>query len=242
MLNIIKVKDEQLFNETGAGLIASLLQSNPKANLGLATGSTPVGVYGKLIELYREGVVSFKQASSYNLDEYIGLAENHPKSYRTFMNEQLFNHIDILLENTHVPSGNTENPAKAADDYNKLLEAAGQIDLQLLGLGHNGHIGFNEPGDVLQGPTHIVELDARTRQANARFFPSLDDVPTHAITMGIGSILQAKQILLMAKGADKAEIVAKALKGPITTQCPASFLQTHPNVVVVLDQAAGGLV
>lgn len=242
MLNIIKVKDEQLFNETGAGLIASLLQSNPKAILGLATGSTPVGVYGKLIELYREGVVSFKQASSYNLDEYIGLGENHPKSYRTFMNEQLFNHIDISLENTHVPSGNADDPSKAADAYNKLLEAAGQIDLQLLGLGHNGHIGFNEPGEELQGPTHIVELDERTRQANARFFPSLDDVPTHAITMGIGSILQAKQILLMAKGADKAEIVARALKGPITTKCPASFLQTHPNVVVVLDQAAGGLV
>lgn len=242
MLNIIKVKDEQLFNETGAGLIASLLQSNPRAILGLATGSTPVGVYQRLIELHREGVVSFKQASSYNLDEYIGLAEDHPESYRRFMNEKLFNHIDILPENTHVPSGIAEDPAKAAADYNRLLETAGQIDLQLLGLGHNGHIGFNEPSSELQGPTHIVELDARTRQANARFFASIDEVPTHAITMGIGSILQAKQILLMAKGEDKAEIVARALKGPITTQCPASFLQTHPNVVVVLDQAAGGLV
>ncbi len=242
MLNIIKVKDEQQFNETGAGIIASLLQSNPRAILGLATGSTPVGVYLKLIELYSEGVVSFKQASSYNLDEYIGLAEDHPESYRKFMNEKLFRHIDIVPENTHVPSGTAGDPVKAAADYNRLLEQAGQIDLQLLGLGHNGHIGFNEPSDELQGPTHIVELDARTRQANARFFPSLEEVPTHAITMGIGSILQAKQILLMAKGEDKAEIVARALKGPITTRCPASFLQTHPNVVVVLDQAAGGLV
>ncbi|RCX19790.1 glucosamine-6-phosphate deaminase [Fontibacillus phaseoli] len=242
MLNIIKVKGEQLFNETGAGIIASLLQSNPRAVLGLATGSTPVGVYQKLIELYRDGVVSFKQASSYNLDEYIGLAEDHPESYRRFMNEKLFNHIDIPLESTHVPAGNTGDPTQAATDYTRLLEKAGQLDLQLLGLGHNGHIGFNEPGEELQGPTHIVELDERTRQANARFFPSIEEVPTHAITMGIGSILQAKQILLMAKGEDKAEIVARALKGPITTKCPASFLQTHPNVVVVLDQAAGGLI
>ncbi|MBA9084543.1 glucosamine-6-phosphate deaminase [Fontibacillus solani] len=242
MINIIKVNNEQQFNETGAGIIASLLQSKPRAILGLATGSTPVGVYGKVIDLYREGVVSFKQASSYNLDEYIGLPANHPESYRQFMNDKLFNHIDILLENTHVPSGNAVDPDKAAADYSELLENAGQIDLQLLGLGHNGHIGFNEPSDELQGPPHIVTLDERTRQANARFFKSIDEVPTHAITMGIGSILHAKQILLMAKGADKAEIVAQALKGPITTQCPASFLQTHPNVVVLLDQAAGRLV
>lgn len=242
MLNIIKVKDEQQFNETGAGIIASLLQSNPRAILGLATGSTPVGVYGKLIELYREGVVSFKQASSFNLDEYIGLDEQHPESYRRFMNEKLFNHIDILPENTHVPSGNSSDPEQAAAEYNRLLEQAGQIDLQLLGLGHNGHIGFNEPAEELTGPTHIVKLEERTRQANARYFPSIDEVPTHAITMGIGTILQAKQILLMAKGADKAEVVARALRGPITTKCPASLLQTHPNVVVVLDQAAGGLI
>lgn len=242
MINIIKVNNEQQFNETGAGIIASLLQSKPRAILGLATGSTPVGVYQKLIELYNEGVVSFKQANTYNLDEYIGLPANHPESYRQFMNEKLFNHIDILLENTHVPSGSTDDPDQAAEKYSQLLENAGQIDLQLLGLGHNGHIGFNEPNAELQGPTHIVTLDERTRKANARFFNSIDEVPTHAITMGIGSILHAKQILLMAKGEDKAEIVAEALRGPITTQCPASFLQTHPNVVVLLDQAAGRLV
>lgn len=238
MLNIIKVNNEQQFNETGAGIIASLLQSKPRAILGLATGGTPVGVYQKLVELYREGVISFKQASSYNLDEYVGLPEDHPESYRRFMNEKLFNHIDINMENTHVPSGNSE---QAAADYTQLLEQAGQIDLQLLGVGHNGHIGFNEPGENLHGPTHIIELDEVTRQANARYFPSIDDVPTHAVTMGIGTILQAKQILLMAKGADKAEIIARALKGPITTQCPASLLQTHANVVVVVDQAAGEL-
>jgi len=141
-----------------------------------------------------------------------------------------------------VPSGNSSNAQQAADEYNRLLDEAGQVDLQLLGLGHNGHIGFNEPDEDLQGQTHVVTLDELTRQANARFFDSIDDVPTHAITMGIGSILKAKQILLMAKGKDKAEIVAKALKGPITTKCPASFLQTHPNVVVILDQEAGSLV
>ncbi|MDU2241382.1 MAG: glucosamine-6-phosphate deaminase [Paenibacillus sp.] len=239
MLNIIKTSSEQQFNETGAGIIASLLQSNPRAILGLATGSTPVGVYEKLIELYKEGSVSFKQASSYNLDEYIGLPADHPESYRRFMDEKLFNHIDIVPENTHVPSGTAADPEQAAKDYAKLLDEAGQIDLQLLGLGHNGHIGFNEPGEELTGPPHVVKLEERTRLANARFFNSIDEVPTHALTMGIGSILQAKQILLMAKGEDKAEIIAKALKGPITTQCPASLLQTHSNVVVVVDQAAG---
>ncbi|WP_026342324.1 glucosamine-6-phosphate deaminase [Paenibacillus fonticola] len=241
MFNIIKVENEQQFNETGAGIIASLLQTNPRAKLGLATGGTPVGVYKHLIELHRQGVVSFKEARSYNLDEYIGLQEDHPESYRRFMNEKLFNHVDIDLNNTHVPSGVSGDGHKAAEQYTELLEQAGQIDLQLLGLGHNGHIGFNEPAEELKATTHVVELDEVTRKANARYFSSIDEVPTHAITMGIGSILKAKQILLMAKGADKAEIVAKALKGPITTQCPASLLQLHPNVVVIVDQDAGRL-
>lgn len=239
MLNIIKTSSEQQFNETGAGIIASLLQTNPKAILGLATGSTPVGVYKKLIELHRAGTVSFKQASSYNLDEYIGLPADHPESYRRFMNEKLFNQVDIDLNNTHVPLGNTADPEQTARDYARLLDEAGQIDLQLLGVGHNGHIGFNEPGDELQGPPHVVKLEEQTREANARFFNSIDEVPTHALTMGIGSILKAKQILLMAKGEDKADIIAQALKGPITTKCPASLLQTHSNVVVVVDPAAG---
>lgn len=241
MLNIIKTNSEQQFNETGAGIIASLLQTNPRAILGLATGSTPVGVYQKLIELYRAGIVSFKQASSYNLDEYIGLPTDHPESYRRFMDEKLFNQVDIDLNNTHVPLGNTADPEQTARDYARLLDEAGQVDLQLLGVGHNGHIGFNEPGEELQGPPHVVKLEEQTRVANARFFNSIDEVPTHALTMGIGSILKAKQILLMAKGEDKAEIIAQALKGPITTQCPASLLQTHSNVVVVVDPAAGRL-
>ncbi|MBP2002152.1 glucosamine-6-phosphate deaminase [Paenibacillus shirakamiensis] len=241
MLNIIRVTSDEQFNEVGASIIASLLQTNPRANLGLATGSTPVGVYNKLVELYKEGSVSFAQAHSYNLDEYIGLPSDHPESYRRFMNDKLFNHVDINLENTHVPSGSKEHPEQAAKEYNQLLDAAGQIDLQILGLGHNGHIGFNEPATELHAATHVVELEEDTRQANARFFDHIDQVPTHAVTMGMGSILKSKQIVLLAKGESKAEILARALMGPLTTQCPASMLQTHPNVVVIVDQAAGEL-
>lgn len=240
MLNIIKVSSDQQFNEVGAGMIAGLLQSNPRATLGLATGSTPVGVYSHLINLYRQGLVSFAQAQSFNLDEYIGLSAEHPESYRHFMNEKLFNHVDMDLKNAHIPDGTAADPEKAALEYTRMLEDAGQMDLQILGIGHNGHIGFNEPADELHANTHVVELKKGTREANARFFNSIDEVPTHAMTMGIGSILKSRQILLMAKGASKAEILERALKGPLTTQCPASLLQTHPNVVVLVDQAAGG--
>ncbi|WP_433943941.1 glucosamine-6-phosphate deaminase [Paenibacillus sp. SN-8-1] len=240
MLNIIKVSNDQQFNEVGAGIIAGLLQSNPRAILGLATGSTPVGVYSHLIELYKQGLVSFAKAQSFNLDEYIGLAADHPESYRRFMNEKLFNHVDIDLMNTHVPDGTAADPEKAAQEYTRMLEDAGQVDLQLLGIGHNGHIGFNEPADELQANTHVVELKKDTRAANARFFNSIDEVPTHAMTMGIASILKSRQILLMARGASKADILARALTGPLTTQCPATLLQTHPNVVVLVDEAAGG--
>ncbi|MNU43692.1 Glucosamine-6-phosphate deaminase 1 [compost metagenome] len=240
MLNIVKVSSDEQFNEVGAGMIAGLLQSNPRAILGLATGSTPVGVYSHLIELYQQGLVSFAQAQSFNLDEYIGLAADHPESYRRFMNDKLFNHVDIDLKNTHVPDGTAADPEKAALEYTRMLEDAGQVDLQILGIGHNGHIGFNEPADELQANTHVVELKKVTREANARFFNSIDEVPTHAMTMGIASILKSRQILLMARGASKADILARALTGPLTTQCPASLLQTHPNVVVLVDQAAGG--
>lgn len=236
MLNIVKVSSDEQFNEVGAGIIAGLLQSNPRAILGLATGSTPVGVYSHLIELYKQGLVSFAQAQSFNLDEYIGLAADHPESYRRFMNDKLFNHVDIDLRNTHVPDGTAADP----EEYTRMLEDAGQVDLQILGIGHNGHIGFNEPADELQANTHVVELKKDTRAANARFFNSIDEVPTHAMTMGIASILKSRQILLMARGASKADILARALTGPLTTQCPASLLQTHPNVVVLVDQAAGG--
>ncbi|WP_339222453.1 glucosamine-6-phosphate deaminase [Paenibacillus sp. FSL W7-1279] len=240
-MNIYTFRDEEQFVQTGANLISSLLHTNPRAKLGLATGSTPVGLYAKLIEMNRQGLVSFAQTTTYNLDEYVGLPENHPESYRTFMNEKFFNHVDIQIERTHVPNGNAADAEAECLNYDKMLEEFGPVDLQLLGLGHNGHIGFNEPGEALSGGTHVVELQEKTRNANARFFPTLDDVPTHAITMGVATILKARQILLLVRGEDKAEIVHRALKGPITTQCPASLLQCHPNVVVLLDQGAGRL-
>ncbi|MBT2762769.1 glucosamine-6-phosphate deaminase [Paenibacillus sp. ISL-20] len=240
-MNIYTFRDEEQFVQTAANQISSLLHTNPRATLGLATGSTPVGLYNKLIEMNRQGLVSFAQTTTYNLDEYVGLPENHPESYRTFMNEKFFNHVDIQIERTHVPNGNANNPEEECLNYDKILEEFGPVDLQLLGLGHNGHIGFNEPGDSLSGGTHVVELQEKTRNANARFFPTLDDVPTHAITMGVATILKARQILLLVRGEDKAEIVHRALKGPITTECPASLLQCHPNVVVLLDQGAGRL-
>lgn len=240
-MNIYTFRDEEQFVQTGANLISSLLHTNPRAKLGLATGSTPVGLYAKLIEMNRQGLVSFAQTTTYNLDEYVGLPENHPESYRTFMNEKFFNHVDIQIERTHVPNGNAADPEAECLNYDKMLEEFGPVDLQLLGLGHNGHIGFNEPGEALSGSTHVVELQEKTRSANARFFPTLDDVPTHAITMGVATILKARQILLLVRGEDKAEIVHRALKGPITTECPASLLQCHPNVVVLLDQGAGRL-
>lgn len=240
-MNIYTFKDDESFVQTAASMISSLVHANPRAQLGLATGSTPVGLYAKLIDMYRQGLVSFAGVSTYNLDEYVGLPQDHPESYRTFMNEKFFNHVDIPMDQTHVPNGNAEDLEEECRQYDQMLDTHGPVDIQLLGLGHNGHIGFNEPGDSLSGGTHLVELQEKTRKANARFFPSIDDVPTHAITMGVGSIMKARQILLLVRGEDKAEIVHRALKGPITTQCPASLLQCHPNVVVLLDQGAGRL-
>ena len=238
-MNIRTFDQEKELNTTGAELIASLLQSKPKAVLGLATGSSPVGIYNELIDMYNRGLVSFASASSFNLDEYVGLPVNHPESYRSFMNEKLFNHVDIKLENTHVPDGNAPDLDAECAHYEQLLNDHGPVDLQLLGIGHNGHIGFNEPGASLTGRTHVVNLKEETLKANARFFPSIEDVPKQAITMGVASILKAKQIVLIARGEDKAEIIRTALTGPITTECPASLLQCHPNVTVLLDRGAG---
>ncbi|AIQ37647.1 MULTISPECIES: glucosamine-6-phosphate deaminase [unclassified Paenibacillus] len=238
-MNILKFNSDEDFVQTGANLIASLLQSNPKAVLGLATGSSPVGVYAKLVEMNQKGLVSFSKATSFNLDEYIGLPVDHPQSYRSFMNEQLFNHIDIDPAQTHIPNGNAADMEAECLAYDKMLEEYGPVDLQILGIGSNGHIGFNEPDANLSSKTHVVDLLEDTREANARFFDSLDDVPRQAITMGIGGILKARQILLLVRGAGKAEAIRNAVEGPITTQCPASLLQSHPNVIVLVDEGAG---
>ncbi|MFH5186466.1 glucosamine-6-phosphate deaminase [Paenibacillus sp. TAB 01] len=240
-MNLLTFDSHEKLHESGAGIITGLVQTNPRAVLGLATGGTPVGIYEEIVKSYRRGLVRFHQATTFNLDEYVGLPEDHAESYRNYMNTHLFKHIDLPRAQAHIPDGNSPDPAEECKRYDRLLLEAGHIDLQLLGLGHNGHIGFNEPDHALISGTHVVELREETRKANARFFDSMGQVPTHALTMGVGTILKAKMILLVVKGADKAEIVHRALTGPITTDCPASLLQTHPHLVVLLDSEAGRL-
>ncbi|SDX19320.1 glucosamine-6-phosphate deaminase [Paenibacillus sp. CF384] len=223
-----------------AQIFADTIKHNPHATLGLATGSTPIGIYGKMIEMYNNGEVSFKDATTFNLDEYVGLSPNHEQSYAQFMKHHLFDHIDLPKQQAHLPSGMVSDLNAECLSYDRMLSEQ-PIDVQLLGLGHNGHIGFNEPDQELHGGTHVVELEEATRAANARFFDTPDEVPTKAITMGVGSILKADSIVLVVKGADKANIVKQALHGPITTEVPASLLQTHKKVIVLVDREAGRL-
>ena len=215
-----------------------LLTRKPNAILGGATGSTPLGLYAELVRLNKEGKISFKDASSFNLDEYVGLDGTHDQSYRYFMDHNLFDHIDIDKSRTRVPSGiDTSDPAA----YDKEIAAAGGVDLQLLGIGNNGHIGFNEPGTPFGSLTHIVELTESTREANKRFFASIDEVPTHAVTMGVKTVMQARSIILMAIGPAKAPIMKEMLQGPVTEKVPASVLQLHPDVTVYMDYEAAKL-
>ena len=215
-----------------------LLRRKPNAILGGATGSTPLGLYAELIRLNKAGEISFRDASSFNLDEYVGLDGTHDQSYRYFMDHNLFDHIDIDKSRTRVPSGiDTSDPAA----YDKEIAAAGGVDLQLLGIGNNGHIGFNEPGTPFGSLTHIVELTESTREANKRFFASIDEVPTHAVTMGVKTVMQARSIILMAIGPAKAPIMKEMLQGPVTEKVPASVLQLHPDVTVYMDFEAAKL-
>ena len=216
----------------------ALLKRKPNAILGGATGSTPLGLYAELVRLNKAGEISFKDASSFNLDEYVGLDGTHDQSYRYFMDHNLFDHIDIDKSRTRVPSGiDVSDPAA----YDKEIEAAGGVDLQLLGIRNNGHIGFNEPGTPFGSLTHIVELTESTREANKRFFKSIDEVPTHAVTMGVKTVMQARSIILMAIGPAKAPIMKEMLQGPVTENVPASVLQLHPDVTVYMDYEAAKL-
>ncbi|MBO9596962.1 MAG: glucosamine-6-phosphate deaminase [Cohnella sp.] len=237
-MNILTFDSDVKLNEAAAGIMIGTVQTTPRAVLGLATGGTPVGIYGEVVKEYKRGMISFRNAVSFNLDEYVNIPADHPESYHSYMNQHLFSHIDLPASQRHIPDGNAADPESECRRYDSLIEQAGQIDLQLLGLGHNGHIGFNEPAHALIRGTHVVDLAEETREANARFFDSIDEVPKQALTMGVGTILKAKKILLVVKGADKADIVARALQGPITTDCPASLLQTHPNLIVLLDAPA----
>ena len=234
----IIIDNEETIARRAARRYVELLREKPDAILGGATGSTPLGLYAELARLCKAGEISFARARSFNLDEYVGLDGSHDQSYRYFMNENLFKHIDIDLANTRVPDG--INTAIAAE-YDREIEAAGGIDLQLLGIGVDGHIGFNEPGTPWDSVTHVVELTENTREVNSRFFASLDEVPTHAVTMGIKTVMNARSIILMAIGKSKAEIVRAFIQGPVTTEVPASILQLHPDVEVYLDPEAAAL-
>lgn len=227
-----------------ADLFEELIRSKPDCVLGLATGSTPLPLYRELIERERAGRIDFSRVRSVNLDEYKGLAPDHPCSYRRFMREQLFDHISIPPENTVVPDGLARDADAMCRAYEQKIEDWGGIDLQLLGLGHDGHIGFNEPCGCFPVATHEVTLTETTRRANRRFFPSLDEVPTAAFTVGIGTIMSARRIVLLVTGADKAEILRKVFSGDVTPELPASILRFHPDVTLVCDRAAlpGGAV
>lgn len=236
-MRIIRTEDYQAMSAQVAALIAAQVVSKPDSVLGLATGSTPIGAYHLLAEWHKKGMLSFAQIRSVNLDEYCGLAPDHEQSYRRFMGETLFDHIDIKPENTHVPNGLAEDFTAECARYDGLIARLGGVDLQLLGLGHNGHIGFNEPGASFVLPTHPVSLSESTIGANSRLFASRDDVPRQAITMGVGSIMRAKRVLVAVSGADKADVVTRAFSGPVTPEVPASILQLHPDVVLVGDRA-----
>lgn len=237
-MKIIKAKDYQDMSRKAANIISAQMIMKPNSVLGLATGSTPIGTYEKLVEWYQKGDLDFSEITTVNLDEYKGLTKDNDQSYYYFMNDHLFSKVNVDPKRTFLPDGTEPDSAKACEDYNRVIESVGGVDLQLLGLGHNGHIGFNEPGDIFKAKTHCVDLTETTVQANKRFFASIDDVPRQAYTMGIQTIMQAKKILVVVSGADKAGIVKEAFFGAITPKVQASVLQLHSDVIVVADEAA----
>lgn len=236
--NIIVAPTPEAVGAAAADVFEALIHAKPACVIGLATGSTPLPLYRELIAREKAGKLDFSRVRSANLDEYKGLAPDHPQSYRRFMQENLFDHISIKPENTIVPDGLAADVPAMCEAYEKQIEAWGGVDLQLLGIGHDGHIGFNEPTDHFPAMTHEVELEEITRQANKRFFNSIDEVPTAAYTMGIGTVMAARKVVLVATGADKKEILYKTLCGPVTPQVPASILQFHPDVTIICDEAA----
>jgi glucosamine-6-phosphate deaminase len=238
-VKIIVTENYNALSTEAAKIIEAQLTEKKDSILGLATGSTPLGTYKELIKMCKESGLSFKDVISFNLDEYIGLDENSEKSYRHFMNENLFKDINIKSENTYVPDGMAKDPAISGKQYDEAILAKGGIDLQILGIGSNGHIAFNEPAENLSVGTTVVELTENTIQDNARFFEDIKDVPTEAITMGIGSIMRAKKIILLASGTNKADIMGKLLNNSsINTQIPASLLLLHPDVTIICDSEA----
>lgn len=239
MLDIRIFENYEEISKEAAQMIKETVDKKKDAVLGLATGSTPIGLYKELIRLNQANEIDFSDVKTVNLDEYLGLDGDHDQSYRTFMNEQLFNHINIDKKNTHVPNGVSEDPDQTSAQYDELLRELGSADIQVLGIGANGHIAFNEPNETLNINTHVTDLLDSTIEANARFFDSKDEVPKQAITMGIGSIMTAKKIILLASGSNKAAVIKQLGDEFVTTQNPATLLKLHPNVIVLVDKEAG---
>jgi glucosamine-6-phosphate deaminase len=237
-MKIIEVKNYQEMSGIAAKYIIEKVQANPNLHLGLATGGTPVGIYSNLIEDHKKNGTSYSNVTTFNLDEYVGITGENPNSYRYYMDDHLFNHIDLQKSNTYVPRGNAADIQKECVDYEELMAMHGGVDLQILGIGSNGHIGFNEPGTAFSSKTHIVTLAPSTRKANARFFNSLEEVPTEAITMGISTIMKSKEILLLISGESKSEALRRLLTGGVDESFPASVLKNHPCVTIIADKEA----
>ena len=237
-MKIYKAKDYKDMSRKAANIISAQMIMKPNCVLGLATGSTPIGTYDQLVEWYNKGDLDFSEVTTVNLDEYKGLPRTNDQSYYYFMHQHLFDRVNIDPERTNVPNGLEPDAEKECGRYEELIRSLGGVDLQLLGLGHNGHIGFNEPGEAFEKETHCVDLTESTIEANKRFFASADDVPKQAYTMGIKTIMQAKKILIVVNGENKADIVERAFFGPVTPEVPASILQLHNDVTLVGDEAA----
>ena len=237
-MRIYKAKDYEEMSRKAAGIVSAPIIMKPHCVLGLATGSTPLGLYKQLIEWYRNGDLDFSGVRTVNLDEYKGISRENNQSYYYFMHQNLFDHVNIPIENTHLPNGMEPDSEKECRRYEELIQSMGSVDLQLLGIGHNGHIGFNEPADAFDKLVHCVNLTQSTIEANKRFFASAEEVPKQAYTMGIQTIMRSKKILIIANGEGKADIVRDAFFGPITPRVPASVLQLHNDVTLVADEAA----
>ncbi|OCA82245.1 glucosamine-6-phosphate deaminase [Bacillus sp. FJAT-27225] len=237
-MKIIEAKNYEDMSQLAASYIIKKVIAQPRIKLGLATGGTPVGAYQKLIEDHKKNGTSYQSVTTFNLDEYVGLSGENPNSYRFYMNDTLFNHIDIQKENTFIPHGDAADSQREGEEYERLLNKHDGIDLQILGIGTNGHIGFNEPGTPFDSKTHVVQLTPSTREANARFFNGIEEVPTKAITMGIGTIMKSREILLLVSGEQKKDALHRLLTGSVDEEFPASVLKQHSNVTIIADKAA----
>jgi len=237
-MEVVVKENYQEMSRLSAELIAEVVRKKPRAVLGLATGSTPLGTYQELIRMHREKGLDFSQVVTFNLDEYIGLPPEHDQSYHHFMKVSLFDHVNIPPSNIHIPNGMAEDLLEACEQYERDIKEAGGIDIQLLGIGANGHIAFNEPGSSLGSRTRVKTLDQKTIEDNARFFKHMDDVPKYAITMGIGTIMDSRHIMLLANKASKAHALALTVEGPVTALVPATIVQLHPRATIIVDREA----